>query len=43
MMNQKIVLILFSLTFIYSCKGLGDKSEIKNDNFEDLKVEIKKE
>ncbi|MGA0956284.1 MAG: peptidylprolyl isomerase [Flavobacteriaceae bacterium] len=42
-MNQKIVLILFSLTFIYSCKGLGDKSEIKNDNFEDLKVEIKKE
>jgi len=43
MMNQKIVLILFSLTFIYSCKGLGDKSETKNDNFEDLKVEIKKE
>jgi len=43
MMNQKIVLILFSLTFIYSCKGLGDKSENKNDNFEDLKVEIKKE
>lgn len=43
MMNQKIVLILFSLTFIYSCKGLGDKSEIKNDNFEALKVEIKKE
>ena len=42
-MNQKIVLILFSLTFIYSCKGLGDKSETKNDNFEDLKVEIKKE
>ncbi|MDA0330556.1 MAG: peptidylprolyl isomerase [Bacteroidetes bacterium] len=42
-MNQKIVLILFSLTFIYSCKGLGDKSEIKNDNFEALKVEIKKE
>lgn len=42
-MNQKIVIILFSLTFIYSCKGLGDKSEIKNDNFEDLKVEIKKE